>query len=103
MVDDTDLLNEFTDVYRRLITMKPIPCRLVMGRDQQFYWIYYAGLGECAFHPIQENFRSLLDSLKDTGKLVSKGETVTLPVSFENEIRYASFVVYELVVNGERP
>ena len=82
--------------------MKPIPCRLGKGNDGNYYWIYYAGMGDYSFEPVQERWLPALESFAKTGELRQTDETATLPLYFEDHVRPATFILYDLVIEAEK-
>jgi len=45
-------MESFLIKFKRLSDAKPVPTQLGVGKDNNFYWIYYAGMGQYSFYKV---------------------------------------------------
>lgn len=95
MNDEKELQKRFIDHYQQLVTMKP-PCLLAKGRDNHYYWIYYAGMGSVSLQLIEGWALQALEMLHQSGAVKNTYETVTLPLYHKNGVRSAIVELYEI-------
>jgi len=84
----------FSSKFERNTTMKPIPCKLAMGSNGDFYWFYYAGMGETNYHKLPDFEQPIVNSLLAKKTFIISDEVQTISVINEQSL---SEIVFKII------
>ncbi len=81
-----DLKNDFIQKFEKLTSMKPVPSSLGAAKDGNYYWLYYAGMGQTEYHKLPDMEQKIAEELCDEGWLKRNGEIFRIPVFGEDSL-----------------
>ena len=88
----------FLQIFKRVTTAEPVNGYLGLGKDGKFYWIYYAGMGSMAFHPVQDEHDPVIKVLLKSKELEFNDKLFHVPFHDRSidKLRTASFFIIKL-------
>lgn len=58
---------------------------LLQGTDNNFYWSYYAGMGQTSYRAVQQEFVPIINQMIEDQELV-RGFNISIPIESMDEI-----------------
>lgn len=81
-----NLEKDFLSTYERITSIKPVPGRLAVAKDGNYYWLYYAGLGQTGYHELPDMEQKIVRLLLKKKELNITDDTYAIPIFGEDSL-----------------
>jgi len=92
-------MESFLDRFKRCRGATPSPIHLGVGRDNNFYWIYYAGMGSYSYHKVSKETSLEIKDLMRYDRLDISDEYIFVDVYAADLDRMIRIKFNRLVLN----